>query len=42
VPTVLGELLSSKDAAESQRVMKAMLKTVKLDIKKLQTAAAGK
>ena len=42
VPTVLGELLSSKDAAESQRVMEAMLKMVKLDIKKLQAAAAGK
>ena len=42
VPTVLGELLSTKDAAESQRVMEAMLKMVKLDIKKLQAAAAGK
>ena len=42
VPTVLGELLSSKDAAESQRVMEAMLKMVKLDIKKLEAAAAGK
>jgi predicted 3-demethylubiquinone-9 3-methyltransferase (glyoxalase superfamily) len=42
VPTVLGELVSSKDAAESQRVMEAMLKMVKLDIKKLQAAAAGK
>jgi len=42
VPTVLGELLSSKDAAKSQRVMEAMLKMVKLDIKKLQQAAKGK
>jgi predicted 3-demethylubiquinone-9 3-methyltransferase (glyoxalase superfamily) len=42
VPTVLGELLSSNDAAESQRVMETMLKMVKLDIKKLQAAAAGK
>src|SRR6266498_5489230 len=39
VPTVLGELLSDKDAAKSQRVMQAMLKMVKLDIKKLKQAA---
>jgi predicted 3-demethylubiquinone-9 3-methyltransferase (glyoxalase superfamily) len=39
VPTALGELLSSKDAAKSQRVMEAMLKMVKLDIKKLKEAA---
>ena len=38
VPTLLGELLSGKDAAKSQRVMKAMLKMVKLDIKKLKQA----
>ena len=42
VPTVLGELLSDKDAAKSQRVMQAMLKMVKLDIRKLKQAAAGK
>jgi predicted 3-demethylubiquinone-9 3-methyltransferase (glyoxalase superfamily) len=42
VPTILGELLTSKDAAKSQRAMEAMLKMVKLDIKKLQAAAAGK
>jgi predicted 3-demethylubiquinone-9 3-methyltransferase (glyoxalase superfamily) len=42
VPTVLGELLSGKDAAKSQRVMQAMLKMVKLDIQKLQQAAKGK
>src|SRR6266478_6166019 len=42
VPTVLGELLSDKDAANSQRVMQAMLKMVKLDIKKLKEAYAGK
>ena len=41
VPTVLGELLSDKDAAKSQRVMHAMLKMVKLDIKKLKQAAKG-
>jgi len=39
VPTVLGELLSSKDPAKSQRVMEAMLRMVKLDIKKLREAA---
>ena len=42
VPTVLGELLSDKDAAKSQRVMEAMLKMVKLDIQKLKQAAKGK
>jgi len=42
VPTVLGELLSGKDAAKAQRVMEAMLKMVKLDIKKLQQAAKKK
>ena len=42
VPTLLGELMSSKDAAKSQRVMEAMLKMVKLDLKKLKEAAKGK
>ena len=42
VPTILGELLSGKDAVKSQRVMRAMLKMVKLDIKKLKQAARGK
>lgn len=42
VPTVLGELLSDRDSAKSQRVMNAMLKMVKLDIKKLKQAAQGK
>jgi|ERR1022692_57172 predicted 3-demethylubiquinone-9 3-methyltransferase (glyoxalase superfamily) len=42
VPTILGELMSSKDAAKSQRVMEAMLKMVKLDIKKLKDAYAGR
>jgi predicted 3-demethylubiquinone-9 3-methyltransferase (glyoxalase superfamily) len=42
VPTVLGELLSGKDAAKAQRVMDAMLKMVKLDIKKLKQAAKQK
>lgn len=41
VPTVLLELIASKDAAKSQRVMKAMMNMVKLDIKKLKKAAKG-
>jgi predicted 3-demethylubiquinone-9 3-methyltransferase (glyoxalase superfamily) len=42
VPTALNELMSSKDLAKSHRVMEAMLKMVKLDIKKLKAAAKGK
>ena len=42
VPTILGELVSDKDRAKAQRVMHALLKMVKLDIKKLQQAAKGK
>ncbi len=42
VPTVLGKLVSDKDAAKSQRVMQAMLKMVKLDVKKLKQAAKQK
>ena len=42
VPTILGELMSSKDSAKAERVMRAMLKMVKLDIKKLKKAHAGK
>ena len=38
VPTVLPELLSDEDPSRSERVMQAMLKMVKLDIKKLQQA----
>lgn len=39
VPTILGDLLGSKDPAKSQRVMQAMLKMAKLDINKLKQAA---
>ena len=42
VPTVLNELMSSKDTAKAHRVMDAMLKMVKLDITKLKEAAKGK
>ena len=38
VPTILGELMSDKDPAKSERVMEAMLKMVKLDINKLKAA----
>ena len=42
VPTVLGELFQSGDAERSERVMKAMLKMDKLDIRTLQQAYDGK
>lgn len=42
VPSILGKLLHGKDAAKSQRVMAAMMEMDKLDIKKLQRAAAAK
>ena len=42
VPTLLLKLLSGEDPEKSQRVMEAMLKMVKLDIKKLQAAAKKK
>ncbi|HKB92007.1 MAG TPA: VOC family protein [Opitutaceae bacterium] len=42
VPTVLVDLLSGKDAAKAERVTKAMLKMIKLDIKQLRAAASGK
>ncbi len=38
VPTVLGKLLHDGDPARSKRVMEAMLKMNKLDIKKLEEA----
>ena len=41
VPTALSKLVSSKDPETSRRVMQAMLKMVKMDIKKLEDAAAG-
>ncbi len=39
VPTVLGELLGSKDRAKAQRVMSAMMTMVKLDVQALKDAA---
>lgn len=38
IPTVLGRLLQDKDAEKSKRVMQAMLKMHKLDIKPLKQA----
>ena len=42
VPPILGELLNDDDDEKSNRVMQAMLKMGKLDIKKLKAAYAGK
>lgn len=41
VPTILGELMQDKDSERSNRVMKAMLNMVKLDINLLQKAYQG-
>jgi predicted 3-demethylubiquinone-9 3-methyltransferase (glyoxalase superfamily) len=41
VPAAMGELLSGKDAAKTERVMGALLQMVKLDIGKLRRAAKG-
>jgi predicted 3-demethylubiquinone-9 3-methyltransferase (glyoxalase superfamily) len=41
VPDALREMLRDKDAEKSARVMKAMMKMVKLDIKGLERAYAG-
>lgn len=41
IPTVLGKLLQDKDPVKSQRVMGAMLKMTKIDIKKLMEAYEG-
>ena len=39
IPTILGELLGDKDRAKANRVMQAMMKMTKIDIKKLKQAA---
>ncbi len=41
VPPMLGEMIGDPDPEKSQRVMKAMLKMVKLDIHALAEAAIG-
>ena len=38
VPTVLGTMLQDKDPAKANRVMQAMMKMTKLDIKLLKQA----
>jgi len=38
VPPILGDMLNDEDAGKSQRVMQAMLKMDKLDIKQLEQA----
>ena len=40
IPTVLGQLLDDKDPRRAKRAMQAMLQMTKIDIKKLQQAAA--
>ena len=39
VPSILGELMSGKDPATSQRVVQAMMQMTKFDIEKLKKAA---
>jgi predicted 3-demethylubiquinone-9 3-methyltransferase (glyoxalase superfamily) len=41
VPTIIGELMTDKDPAKTDRVMKAVLQMTKLDIKRLKDAYAG-
>jgi predicted 3-demethylubiquinone-9 3-methyltransferase (glyoxalase superfamily) len=42
VPTILNKLIQDKDPEKSKRVMQAMLKMTKLDIRTLQQAYEGK
>jgi predicted 3-demethylubiquinone-9 3-methyltransferase (glyoxalase superfamily) len=41
IPKDLGELLGDKDAQKSQRVMKAMMKMIKIDVEGLRRAYNG-
>jgi predicted 3-demethylubiquinone-9 3-methyltransferase (glyoxalase superfamily) len=41
IPTALGKLLGDKDPAKAKRVMEAMLKMTKIEIKKLEQAYEG-
>ena len=41
IPSALGRLMRVKDAAQSQRVMQAMMKTIKIDIAGLERAATA-
>lgn len=42
VPQILWELISDRDSGKTERVMQALLKMTKLDIKKLKAAAKAK
>jgi predicted 3-demethylubiquinone-9 3-methyltransferase (glyoxalase superfamily) len=42
IPKALGELLGDKDPQKSQRVMKAMMKMIKIDVEQLKRAYEGK
>jgi predicted 3-demethylubiquinone-9 3-methyltransferase (glyoxalase superfamily) len=42
VPPILGEYLNDEDSKKADRVMQAMLKMDKLDVKKLKAAYTGK
>jgi predicted 3-demethylubiquinone-9 3-methyltransferase (glyoxalase superfamily) len=42
IPKALGELLGDKDPQKSQRVMKAMMKMIKIDVAELKRAYEGK
>jgi predicted 3-demethylubiquinone-9 3-methyltransferase (glyoxalase superfamily) len=41
-PTIIGELMSKGDQAQTNRVMAEVMKTKKFDIQKLKDAAEGK
>ena len=42
IPKALGELMGDKDPQKSQRVMKAMMKMIKIDVEGLKRAYEGK
>ncbi len=42
IPKALGEMLGDKDPQKSQRVMKAMMKMIKIDVAELRRAYEGK
>jgi predicted 3-demethylubiquinone-9 3-methyltransferase (glyoxalase superfamily) len=42
VPTVVGKYMNDKDSTKSKRVYDALMKMVKIDIKKLEDAYKGK
>ena len=42
IPKALGEMLGDKDPQKSQRVMKAMMKMIKIDVEGLKRAHEGK